>query len=579
VRLRALRALLALGGVLFGLYGYHLLRDDLHSPVANAVASIAVAWAFLAAGIVAWARRPASRMGLLMVVVAFWLLVRKLQYSHESVQFTLGFLFGELGFTAAFAHAVLAYPTGRLRTLFERVFIAAGYVIVIAFSFAQLLFLDPAQKCVWSTAYCAEGSPTNLLLVHADTDVFESIRAVYRFGVYGLLALVFITLIARRVQAASPAGRRLLFPMMLGALVEGTYGIWQAVHVWTSGGSDDLLYWWQIGGQVAVAIALLVGLLAAELARGTVADLVVELSHVPPGEVRKALARTLHDDSLQVAYWLPMRRVYVDEAGRPVDLPGDGRAVTKLDDIAAIVHDPELDPELVEAAGAAARLALHNARLQADVSAQLAKVQESRRRIVAAGDEERRKIERDLHDGAQQRLVALALELRIAQRQVGDDNPELEGVLGRAVAELQVAVEELRELARGVHPAVLTEEGLAGALELLAARTPLPVKIDAAPDERLPGEIEAAAYFVACEAIANAVKHAHASQIRVSAQRGNRTLVIEVEDDGVGGAHENGTGSGLRGLVDRVEAHGGTLRIESEPGEGTKVVGELPCAS
>jgi signal transduction histidine kinase len=295
--------------------------------------------------------------------------------------------------------------------------------------------------------------------------------------------------------------------------------------------------------------------------------------------VRNALARTLHDDSLQVAYWLPMRRVYVDEAGRPVELPGDGRAVTKLDDIAAIVHDPELDPGLVEAAGAAARLALHNARLQADVSAQLAKVQESRRRIVAAGDEERRKIERDLHDGAQQRLVALALELRIAQRQVGNADPELEGVLGRAVAELQVAVEELRELARGVHPAVLTEEGLAGALESLAARTPLPVLIDAAPEERLPGEIEAAAYFVACEAIANAVKHARATQIRVSAQRRNGTLVIEVEDDGVGGARENGTGSGLRGLVDRVEAHGGTLRIESEPGEGTKVVGELPCAS
>jgi signal transduction histidine kinase len=206
-------------------------------------------------------------------------------------------------------------------------------------------------------------------------------------------------------------------------------------------------------------------------------------------------------------------------------------------------------------------------------------VQESRRRIVAVGDEERRKIERDLHDGAQQRLVALALELRIAQRQVGTADPELEGVLGRAVAELQVAVEELRELARGVHPAVLTEEGLAGALESLAERTPLPVTIDAVPEERLPGEIEAAAYFVACEAIANAVKHAQATQIRVSAQRRKGTLVIEVEDDGVGGARENGTGSGLRGLVDRVEAHGGTLRIESEPGEGTKVVGELPCAS
>jgi signal transduction histidine kinase len=231
----------------------------------------------------------------------------------------------------------------------------------------------------------------------------------------------------------------------------------------------------------------------------------------------------------------------------------------------------------VEAAGAAARLALHNARLQADVSAQLEKVQESRRRIVTAGDEQRRKIERDLHDGAQQRLVALALELRIAQRQFGKDDPDLERVLAAAVSELQVAVEELRELARGVHPAVLTEEGLGGALESLAARTPLPVEIVAAPQERLPGEIEAAAYFVACEAIANSVKHAHATRIRVCAERRDGRLVIEVEDDGIGGARENGAGSGLRGLVDRVEAHGGTLHIESDPGAGTRVIGELPC--
>jgi signal transduction histidine kinase len=242
------------------------------------------------------------------------------------------------------------------------------------------------------------------------------------------------------------------------------------------------------------------------------------------------------------------------------------------------VHDPELDPDLVESAGAAARLALHNARLQADVRAQLDKVQESRRRIVAAGDEQRRRIERDLHDGAQQRLVALALELRIAQRQRGDADPELDRILADAVGELQVAVEELRELARGVHPAVLTEEGLAGALESLAARTPLPVEIAAAPEDRLPGEIEAAAYFVVCEAIANAVKHAQATEIRVSAERRNGRLVIEVEDDGIGGARENG-GSGLRGLVDRVEAHGGTLRVESPPGGGTKVIGELPCGS
>jgi signal transduction histidine kinase len=574
---RIVRAGLAVGGVALGLYGYHLLREDLHSPVLEAVASVTVAWTFLAAGIVAWARRPMNRVGPLMAILAFWLLQRKVQYSHESAQFTFGFLFGELGLTVAFAHAVLAYPTGRLRTRFERIFIGAGYALVLAITLAQLLFWDPAQKCIWTAAYCAEPPPNNLLLVHADTAVFDAIRDAYRIGVYGALALLFMGLIAWRVRVATPAGRRLLFPMMLAGVVEGTYGIWQAAHVFSSNASINVLYWWQIAGQMAVALALLAGLLTAQLARGTVADLVVELSHVAPGEVRDALARALNDDSLQVAYWLPMRRIYVDESGKPVELPEDGRAVTKLDDVAAILHDPELDVGLVEAAGAAARLALHNARLQADVSAQLEKVQESRRRIVTAGDEQRRKIERDLHDGAQQRLVALALELRIAQRQFGKDDPDLERVLAAAVSELQVAVEELRELARGVHPAVLTEEGLGGALESLAARTPLPVEIVAAPQERLPGEIEAAAYFVACEAIANSVKHAHATRIRVCAERRDGRLVIEVEDDGIGGARENGAGSGLRGLVDRVEAHGGTLHIESDPGAGTRVIGELPC--
>jgi signal transduction histidine kinase len=567
VKPRVLRALLVVGGVFLGLYGYHVLRHDLGSSVQNAVASIVVAWTFLFAGVVAWARRPHSRMGILMTVVAYFLLERKLQYSHNSAEFTFGFLFAELGLTVAFAHAVLAYPEGRLRTRFERWFIGVSYVIVLAFSFVLLtVWDDPERK--------------SLFAIHPSTDAYDALHDVYRIGVYGVLGIVFIALIVRRVRGATAAGRRVLIPLMVAAAFAATRAVSEAVLAFTSESSttSDVLYWWQVVAQIAVPIALLVGLLRAELARGTVADLVLELSHVPPGEVRDALARALHDDSLQVAYWLPMRRVYVDEAGSPVELPGDGRAVTKLDDIAAIVHDPELDPGLVESAGAAARLALHNARLQADVSAQLAKVQESRRRIVTAGDEERRKIERNLHDGAQQRLVALALELRIAQRQFGKESPELERVLGSAVAELQVAVEELRELARGVHPAVLTEEGLSGALISLAARTPLPVRIDAAED-RFPGEIEAAAYFVACEAIANAVKHARATQIHVSAQRRNGALVIEVEDDGVGGAGENGTGSGLRGLVDRVEAHGGTLRVESEPGAGTRVIGELPCAS
>jgi len=581
MKARVLRAALAVAGVLFGIYGYQLLVNDLHSSVANAVASIVVAWTFLFAGLVAWARRPESRVGILMTFVAFCLLERKLQYSHNSTVFTFGFLFAELGITVAFAHAVLAYPTGHLRTSLERWFIGASYAVVLGFSFAMLTVWDHTRTCIWNDHYCGEPRPRSLFVIHPSGEAFNAIHDTYRIGVYGVLAVVFIALVVWRIRVTTPAGRRVLFPLMLAAVFAATRAVTEAIlgFIQHSEVVGEVAYVWQIFGQIAVPIALLAGLLGAALARGTVADLVVELSQVAPGEVRDALARALHDDTLQVAYWLPMRHTYVDEVGRQVELPHDGRSVTKLDDIAAIVHDPELDPRLVEAAGAAARLALHNARLQADVSAQLAKVEESRRRIVTAGDDERRKIERNLHDGAQQRLVALALELRIAQRQLGVGNPALEAVLAGAVSELQVAVEELRELARGLHPAVLTEEGLGGALESLAARTRLPVRIESAPAERLPDEIEAAAYFVACEAIANAVKHADATQIRVSAQRHNGRLVIEVEDDGIGGAHENSGGSGLRGLLDRVEAHGGTLRIESELGEGTRVIGELPCAS
>ena len=318
-----------------------------------------------------------------------------------------------------------------------------------------------------------------------------------------------------------------------------------------------------------------------------VGDLMRTLDRVPPHELRTALAQAVGDPSLEIAFWLPERHDYADADGHPVTLPTDRtrRAITELAydgaPLAAMVHDPSLrdEPELIEAAGAAARLALENARLEAELKAQLARVEESRARIVAAGDEQRRRIERDIHDGAQQRLVALALELRAAQKRLGADvPPELDEVLADAVDELQLAVGELRELARGVHPAILTEEGLAAALESLAHRTPCPVRVLAAPEDRLPAPIEGAAYFVACEALANAVKHADATSVTISAVRRNGELVIEVTDDGVGGASLNG-GSGLRGLTDRVEAHGGRLRIESPPGGGTRVVGELPCAS
>jgi len=246
--------------------------------------------------------------------------------------------------------------------------------------------------------------------------------------------------------------------------------------------------------------------------------------------------------------------------------------------IAALVYDASLleDPELVRAAGAAARMALENARLQAELRAQLAEVRASRARIVEAGDAERRRLERDLHDGAQQRLLGIRLALRLARGELGQNVSAAEELLGEAEAEIEQTLVELRALARGIHPAVLTEEGLRPAVETLARRASLPVHVEALPGSRLPPAVEAAAYFVASEALANVAKHASATGVTIAIRRENDSLVIHIADDGVGGA-DPVSGTGLVGLRDRVEALNGSLRVESPPGHGTRLHAEIPC--
>ena len=241
-----------------------------------------------------------------------------------------------------------------------------------------------------------------------------------------------------------------------------------------------------------------------------------------------------------------------------------------------LVHDPSLldDPELVAAVGAAATLALENARLQVELRAQLAEVRASRARILQAGDAERRRIERDLHDGAQQRLLGIRLALQLARGRVGDD-AAVDELLAEADTEVVGALDELRSLARGIHPALLTDEGLGPALAALARRTPVPVELNVAR-ERLPQAVEATAYFVACEALANVVKHADARHATIEVTRTNGRVAIEVADDGAGGA--DSAGAGLSGLRDRVEALDGRLEVASPAGGGTRVTAAIPCA-
>jgi signal transduction histidine kinase len=585
-RTRLVQAFLAGLGVVLGVLAYRAQVDNLPEPFTTAARSLATVVypsAFLVAGLVAWARRPGNRIGPLMILAAFLLFARQFRYSHDALAFTVFFLLGELGYVLI-AHVALAYPTGRVTDRLEKLWLQVAYVVAVAFPLAILLFYDGTRRL----DYFDPSSRDSLFLVHGSGELTSALQKAYTVTAYGCLATLFIVLIGRKLVLATPRARRILAPLLLAAVAAALRAVLDSVLTFTSPPPSFTydLFWWQIIAITAFPIALLAGLFRARLARVHVGELVVHLEQTPVEGIRDELADALGDPTLELGLWLPERGAYVDAAGAPFTVPDDGprRAVTRIEHegepLAVLAHDPTLrdEPKLVEAVAAAARLALVNARLHAEVRSQLETVKQSRARIASAADEERRRIERDLHDGAQQRLVALALELRSAQRTLGEGaDPELDRLLASTADELQVAVEELRSLAHGIHPGALRQGGLASALGSLAARAPLPVTVDAT-SERFPADVEATAYFVASEALTNVAKHAQASKAAVRATRDDGTLVIEVSDDGIGGARA-GKGSGLRGLADRVEARGGRLRIESAPGSGTRVVGEIPCGS
>jgi signal transduction histidine kinase len=580
---RAVQIGLGAAGTVLGLVAYQMQIDSLgpYTTPARSLAIVGVGWSFLLAGLVAWTRRRGNRVGPLMIAAGFALLLRQLRYSHDPVAFTVFFALGNVGY-ALVGHSVLAYPSGRITDRYERALVKVGYATVLAFPLAVLLFADATRPL------SEFPSPReSLLLVVGAHGLVDALQKAFVVVFYGLLATAFIALITRRLVRATPRARRILAPLLLAAIAIALRAVFECVFTFVDRPlAYEYLFWWQIIAFIALPIALLAGLLRARLARVHVGELVVHLEQTPVDGIRDELARALDDPTLELGLWLPERDGYVDAAGGTLSVPEDGpkRAVTWIEHegepLAVLVHDPTLrdEPKLVEAVAAAARLALVNARLHAEVRAQLDTVKESRARIATAADEERRRIERDLHDGAQQRLVALALELRSAQRALGEGaDPEIDGLLASTADELQVAVDELRALAHGIHPGTLTQAGLASALESLAARMPLPVTVEALPD-RLSPDVEATAYFVASEALTNVAKHAQATKAAIRAKRNGGTLSIEVWDDGIGGA-KAGTGSGLHGLADRVEAHGGRLSVESAPGAGTRIVGEIPCAS
>jgi signal transduction histidine kinase len=580
------RALVGLGlaGLAIGLLALSLIVTSDHTTYRGLFAAftLVVGWAFIGTGLFAWWRRPENRTGALMTATGFAWFLQAMSASNSPGIFAAGFALNTLAY-GLLIHMLVAFPDGRLTTRAQRAVMTLTWFVVTVGQWVVVPFIDPhdfpdCQNC-----------PDNPLLVSGDKSVTDALLGVQTFLAVAALAGVVVVLV-RRYRAAPPAQRRTLGPVLwVGGLGMIATAVQLAV---SSAGVDDAvnraLYIASLTVLATVPFAFLFGLLRSRLTRaGAVGNLISRLGEGRERRagLREALAEALGDPTLELAYWLPDRERYVDAEGRAVELPapGSGRAWTAVaregEPLAAIVHDPALteERELIDAAGAAAALTLENERLDAELRARVEELSRSRERLLEVGLAERRALERNLHDGAQQRLVALALSLRLARGKLEEDPGATGALLDEAMGELAEATSELRELARGIHPAVLSDRGLPAALEALAGRAPVIVEVIETPAGALPAAVEAAAYYVVAEALTNVAKYADARRAEVRVTRDNGRVLVQVTDDGVGGADPAG-GSGLRGLADRLAALDGRLDVESPRGEGTTIRAQIPCA-
>jgi signal transduction histidine kinase len=551
-----------------------------------AVAELGAGWALIAAGLRLSLRRPPNRSGYLLAAAGVsWFFV---EWNNPAIGSPAAFTFGLVVWALAppvIAHAILAYPSGRRLPLLDRGAVLAAYVAAgLALGLLPALMFDPQQQA------CSQ-CPANLLSVTSDQD---AVRVLTQWGVrLGLVwPLALAAVAAWRFTRSGTAVRWMTAPVVLGGVVYLLLVWADFAHSLLRGelGNDPFERALWLGQAIAlctIAFGVTWPWLRARRTRSALARLVVDLGHSPPpGGLREALARTLGDPALEVAYPLADPTRYVDAHGVAVNpTVTDGRAVTPLardgTTVALLIHRAGLlaNPELVHELVATARIALENERLQAIVRAQLEDLRASRARVVAAGDAERRRLERDLHDGAQQRLVSLSLALRLARTQPGpDQDPDHFSRMDRAGEEIGVAIEELRELAHGIYPAVLTDEGLAAAVEALCERAAIPARVIAVPEGRFPPPVEAAAYFLVAGACGKIATSVEASSVTVEVKHEGDQLLVDVTEDGAGKPSPE-LEARLTDLSDRVGALDGRVRIEQLPGHGIAIHGEIPCGS
>ena len=519
--------------------------------------------ALTAAALVTMGRPRRRRATWLLAAAAFALLGADFEWASPHALWTLGLILEQL-WIALLAMLLIGLPEGRPSSPVNRWAVTGAFAVTLAGQAAGAL-VDPDAR--------------NLLSVAPHASVAHAIdRAQEIAG--AAIAIVVLTLLVLRLGGLRSAARRSQGPLLAAAVVSVSAGaVWLGVVIAGDASSSRTE---TIARAIIVSLPLgiVAGIVWSRLRRPDASDLVVELQAQSPATIGERLARALDDPTLQLAYRLD-DGLYVDAAGRNVDLPRDpDRAVTSVtvggEEVAVLVHDPALldEPALVDSVRATAALVLEIERLAAQVRSQLAEVRASRGRIVSAADSERRRIERNLHDGAQQRLVTLSIALGLEASRV--DSAAAADVLSHAQDEVEQAITELRDLARGIHPTLLRDEGLQIAVEALARRASIPVTVGGAVSDRLPDPIELTAYFVVSEALTNVTKHAAAKQASVTLEQRSGALCVSVTDDGVGGARVT-FGSGLAGLRDRLGALDATLVIRSATGQGTTVYAEIPC--
>ena len=553
----------------------------------EAAARATIVGAPIAVGLYARRLAPFRRFGTLLVAAGALVFVATLAEASSPGLHAIGRI-GGWAVEPLLIYLILAFPSGRLRSRFDRRLV--GLFVLIAFT----LFLPTAllverypEPSTWTS--CHGGCPDNPLMVTASEpslieDVVRPLREILL-----ILVLIAATMrVALRIRGASLLTRRTLSPVLLAAVIRlasfaGTLTLRRVAP-----DSDVLDVWiWTLAlGVPLLAAGFLVGLgrwrlfIASAMQR-----LATRLSsHPGPEDLRVALREAFDDPSLDIVYWLDDRAQWGDARGRPVQVPaeGSGRCLTEIRDgdrrIAAIVHDDALRAErgFVDAATAYAVMTLDNHRLGAEAANLITEVQESRARIQATADDERRRIERDLHDGAQQRLVALRIKLELAAERIdGTSGADLFRQLG---TEVDGALEEVRSLARGIYPSPLADWGLVEALRSAAMQAALPTTVVATGSrERYSREVESAAYFCCLEAMQNAAKHASGATAVEIDITDNGILRFEVRDDGAGFDQRTApSGVGLTSMRDRLAAVAGELAIVSSPGKGTRVIGSIP---